>query len=96
MRGLRADAGGQRAAYRSRRTTLDLAKSGDTVALRLCLERIVPARKDRPVCFELPVIQTTADLPSATGALLQAVASGDLPRQRRPRSARRSMCMCGR
>ena len=55
-----------------------VAKSGDTVALRLCLERIAPARKDRPVLFELPVIETTADLPRATGALLQAVASGDL------------------
>jgi hypothetical protein len=60
------------------RTAVDLAKSGDTVALRLCLDRIAPARKDRPVWFELPVIQTTADLPRATGALLQAVASGDL------------------
>ena len=60
------------------RKAIDLAKEGDTVALRLCLERIAPARKDRPVLFALPPIATTADVVKASAALLQAVASGDL------------------
>jgi hypothetical protein len=55
-----------------------MALEGDTVALRLCLERIAPARRDRPVLFEMPPIETTADLPKATNTLLQAVAAGDL------------------
>jgi len=37
------------------------AKSGDGPALRLCMERIAPARKDRPVNFALPSIETVAD-----------------------------------
>ncbi|WP_407530124.1 DUF5681 domain-containing protein [Methylobacterium oryzisoli] len=60
------------------RKAIELAKSGDTVALRLCLERLLPPRKDRPVPFALPPIETTADLTKATAALLEAVANGEL------------------
>ncbi|GJE42421.1 DUF5681 domain-containing protein [Methylobacterium soli] len=60
------------------RKAIELAKEGDITAIRLCLDRIAPARKDRPVVFELPAIETTADLPKATNALLRAVASGEL------------------
>jgi hypothetical protein len=60
------------------RKAIELATSGDTVALRLCLDRILPVRKDRPVTFALPAIETTADLVKATSSLLQAVAAGDL------------------
>ena len=35
------------------RKAIDLALEGDTVALRLCLERIAPPRKDIPVRFDL-------------------------------------------
>ena len=31
------------------RKAIELAKNGDLQALRLCLERILPPRKDRPV-----------------------------------------------
>ena len=60
------------------RKAVELAKSGDTVALRLCLDRLAPVRKDRPVTFALPKIEAMADLPKASGALLDAVASGEL------------------
>ena len=60
------------------RTAIELAQGGDTVALRLCLDRLIPVRKDRPVRFALPEIEATTDLPRATNALLQAVAAGDL------------------
>src|SRR3954454_10666599 len=60
------------------RKAVELAKAGDTVALRLCLDRLAPVRKDRPVMFALPAIETTADLPKASAALLEAVASGEL------------------
>ncbi|MCC0808860.1 hypothetical protein FPV16_22095 [Methylobacterium sp. W2] len=60
------------------RKAIELATNGDTQALRMCLDRLMPARKDRPVQFDLPVIETTADLPRATHALLQAVAAGEL------------------
>ncbi|KAA0122857.1 hypothetical protein CIW48_15560 [Methylobacterium sp. P1-11] len=60
------------------RKAIELAQEGDTVALRLCLERILPARKDRPIAFALPPIATTDDLPKATGAIVAAVAAGEL------------------
>ena len=35
---------------------MTMALAGDTAALRLCLERILPARRDRVVHLELPPI----------------------------------------
>ncbi|MHC2019958.1 DUF5681 domain-containing protein [Methylobacterium sp. CM6247] len=60
------------------RKAIELVTDGDTQALRMCLDRLMPARKDCPVQFDLPVIETTADLPKATHALLQAVAASEL------------------
>ena len=36
------------------------AKGGDPTAMRLCVERLVPVRKGRPVAFSMPRL-TTAD-----------------------------------
>ena len=54
------------------------ALEGDTTALRLCLDRIAPPRKDAPISFELPPIRSAADTVSASSALLDAVAAGDV------------------
>lgn len=55
-----------------------LALGGDTTALRLCLERIAPPRRDAPVQFNLPRMETARDAAKAAGAVLDAVALGDL------------------
>jgi hypothetical protein len=60
------------------RKAIELAKAGDMQALRLCMDRLAPPRRDRPVTFTLPEIETTDDLPRATKAILEAVATGDL------------------
>ena len=60
------------------RKAVDLALEGDGAALRLCLERIAPPRKDAPVQFELPPMQSAADAATAAGAVLDAVAGGEL------------------
>ena len=57
---------------------IDKALEGDTVALRLCLDRIAPARRDAPISFELPTISTVADTVAASSALLAAVAAGEV------------------
>jgi hypothetical protein len=57
---------------------IQLALEGDTVALRLCLERLLPARKERPVSLSLPKIGGTADLPAALARILDAVTSGEI------------------
>jgi len=60
------------------RKAIEMACDGDTVALRLCLERLAPPRKDRPVPFALPPIEHIEDLSRATSALITAVAEGEL------------------
>jgi hypothetical protein len=60
------------------RIAVEKAMGGDSVALRLCLERILPARRDRYVAFALPPLETAADLGKAAGALVRAVATGEL------------------
>src|SRR4051794_16136944 len=60
------------------RKAIEMALGGDTVAMRLCLDRIMPARKDRPVPFTLPKLETAADALTATAALVEAVAAGQL------------------
>jgi hypothetical protein len=60
------------------RKAIERAKEGDGVALRLCLERIVPPRKDRPVVFELPRIESYSDASKAIASIAAAVAAGDL------------------
>jgi hypothetical protein len=60
------------------RKCIDAALGGDSVALRLCLERIYPVRKGAPVRFNLPSIETAADVAGALGAVAQEMAAGEL------------------
>lgn len=60
------------------RKAIEMAKAGDGPALRMCLDRLAPLRRDSPVCFDLPPIQTVADAVEASSALLSAVAGGDV------------------
>ena len=60
------------------RQAVTMALGGDATALRLCLERIVPPRRDAPVTFDLPRMETARDAAKAAGAVLGAVAHGDL------------------
>ena len=55
-----------------------MALDGDTVAMRLCLERLVPPRKDRPLMFELPPIASPQDHPAVLMAVITAMAGGEL------------------
>src|SRR5215468_4350805 len=57
---------------------IEMAKGGDGPALRLCIERLAPPRKDRPVCFELPRMTESKDAVTASAAIVAAVANGDL------------------
>ncbi len=60
------------------RQAVTMALGGDATALRLCLERIAPPRKDAPVTFDLPPMRSAVDAARAAGAVLDAVATGDL------------------
>ena len=65
-------------AERLTRKAIDLALAGDTVALKLCIDRIYPARKDRPVTFPLPPITSPRDAADIAAAIAQAVAAGHI------------------
>ena len=60
------------------RKAVEMALEGDTTALRLCLERITPPRRDAPVQVSLPRMETAQDAAKAAGAVLEAVAAGEL------------------
>ena len=57
---------------------VNAAKNGDPTAMRLCVERLVPLRKGRPVVFDLPPVKTAADVVGAVGELARAMAAGEL------------------
>ena len=47
-------------------------------AARIVIDRIAPARRDNPVSFELPKIESAADAAKVMSAILDAVAEGDI------------------
>lgn len=57
---------------------IELAKNGDLAAIRLCLDRIAPPRKDPPVLFALPALSKAEDAAKGFAAIAAAVASGEL------------------
>jgi hypothetical protein len=52
------------------------ALAGEWAALRYCVGLLLPPRRDRPVVFELPEIESAGDLVKAARALLGACAEG--------------------
>jgi hypothetical protein len=60
------------------RVAIDKALEGDLIALRLCLDRLMPPRKDVPVKIELPPVRTIAEAVEASVAVLAAVGAGEV------------------
>jgi hypothetical protein len=57
---------------------VDMALEGDSTALRLCMERIAPPRKDAPVNFDLPKMSNAQEASIAASGVLKAVSEGQL------------------
>ena len=57
---------------------VEMALTGDMQALKLCLERICPPRKDRPVTFALSEMSSSKDAVNAMAGILEAVAAGEI------------------
>ena len=60
------------------KAVIEKAKGGDIQAAKLILDRIVPARKGRPVRIDLPDMAGAGDVVNALSATLKAVSEGDL------------------
>jgi hypothetical protein len=57
---------------------IELARSGDRFALRLCLDRILPARRDRVVDVPMPVVEKAVDISQAMAFVIASVADGSV------------------
>ena len=55
-----------------------MAKEGNTVALRLCMKRLLPKRRHEPLQCELPPISTAADAVAAMGDIAAALGIGEV------------------
>ena len=55
---------------------IKLAKKGNVHALRLCLERLLPIRKERTIALELPPAQNPQELTANLQRILAAVGEG--------------------
>ncbi len=60
------------------RKAIEKALDGDMMALRLCLDRIAPPRKDAPISIGLPPVKSAEDAVHASVVVLAAVAGGEI------------------
>ena len=60
------------------RMVIELALKGDLGAVRLCLERLIPARRSRVIRFDLPKTSTVEDVVIAYDAVITAMADGEI------------------
>jgi hypothetical protein len=78
------------------RKAVEMAIKGDMAAIRLCMDRLAPARKEEPIAFELPPLEKPADSVAAAATLVAAVAEGELTPWRPRSSPRSSRSTCAR
>jgi hypothetical protein len=57
---------------------MSLAYQGNAGALRICMDRLTPALRQRTLEFKMPRTKTLADVSAASESVLGAVANGQL------------------
>ena len=60
------------------RKAIEKALEGDMTALRLCLDRLAPPRRDAPIAIALPTVVSLADAVAASATVMAAVGTGDV------------------
>ena len=60
------------------RKAIELAKDGDLTAIKLCLDRICPPRKSRPINIDLPAVDSGSGVCQAQAVVVQAVGEGEI------------------
>ena len=60
------------------RKAIEMAKAGDSAALRLVIDRLIPPVRERRLSLELPKIETPAGVVAAIGVVLDAVGAGKI------------------
>ena len=59
-------------------TAIKKALEGDSIGLRLCMDRIAPPPKDATITFSMPNMHNALDAAAAAGSVLRAVSEGEL------------------
>src|SRR5262249_11736883 len=57
---------------------MDRAMEGHGTAMRLCMDRLLPTGRDRPLAIELPVVKTPEDAELALTVVTDELAAGNL------------------
>ena len=60
------------------RKPIEMALAGDSTAMRLCFDRILPPRRERPIALTLPALKSADDAAGAMAGITAAVASGEI------------------
>jgi hypothetical protein len=60
------------------RKVIEMALGGDHTAMRLCMERLCPPRRERQMNVDLPDIKTADDIRVAFGTIVQALPTGNI------------------
>jgi hypothetical protein len=62
------------------RKLIEMAKAGDPIAMRLCMDRLSPARKDRPIDLPLGPVETLPQIRSGMSTVVQAKEASPPPK----------------
>ena len=57
---------------------VEMAIDGDSTAMRICMDRLVPPRKSRPISINLPDTKNASGVAEAQAVVVQAVGEGEL------------------
>ncbi len=57
---------------------VQLAIEGDPACLRICLERLVPVKKDAPIRIDVPEVAVVADIPKLLAAITAELRKGGI------------------
>lgn len=57
---------------------IETAGAGNISALRLCLDRLAPARRSEPLLDEMPPLRKAADAVAAIASIASAAVAGDM------------------
>ncbi len=57
---------------------VEMAIDGDSAAMRICMDRLIPPRKSRPIRIDLPNVNTADGVSQAQMTTVQAVAEGEI------------------
>ncbi|MDR3566880.1 MAG: DUF5681 domain-containing protein [Syntrophobacteraceae bacterium] len=60
------------------RKVVDKALEGDRTCLQICMDRLIPKKKDSPIKFNLPQIGASSDIPKFLAAIAARFEDGEI------------------